>query len=63
MEKSFAQYALYPTDSKMQKESSDASTRVEEAAMDGWVRGGSATREMSVDEQMRNSGRPNGGAF
>jgi len=63
MEKSFAQYALYPTDDKMKKESSDASTRVEEAAMDGWVRGGTSTREMSVDEQMRHSGRPNSGAF
>lgn len=60
MEKSFAQYALYPTDKKMEAAASDASNRVEEAALDGWVRGGITTREMSVDETMRQKNRPSG---
>ena len=46
MEKSFGPYALYPTDSKMENRVTDASNTVEEAALDGWVRGGMSTREM-----------------
>lgn len=45
MEKSFAPYSLYPTDSKMENRVNDASNTVEEAALDGWVRGGVPTRE------------------
>ena len=36
----FADYALYPTDSKMEDRVTDASNTVEEAALDGWIRGG-----------------------
>ena len=46
MEKSFGPYSLYPTDSKMENRVTDASNTVEEAALDGWVRGGMSTREM-----------------
>lgn len=46
MEKSFGAYSLYPTDSKMENQVKDASHTVEEAAMEGWVRGGMSTREM-----------------
>jgi hypothetical protein len=46
MEKSFGPYSLYPTDSKMENMVTDASNTVEEAALDGWVRGGMSTREM-----------------
>jgi len=46
MEKSFGAYSLYPTDNKMENQVKDASHTVEEAAMEGWVRGGMSTREM-----------------
>tara|TARA_B100000424_G_C22831402_1_gene444119 strand:+ start:277 stop:870 length:594 start_codon:yes stop_codon:yes gene_type:complete len=60
MEKSFADYALYPTDSKMEDRVNDASNTVEEAALDGWIRGGESTREMSNDDILKKSNRPNG---
>ena len=60
MEKSFADYALYPTDSKMEEQVNDASHTVEEAALDGWIRGGESTREMSNDDILKKSNRPNG---
>jgi hypothetical protein len=47
MEKSFAQYALYPTDSKMEERVKNPAHTVEEAALNGWVRGGASTREMT----------------
>ncbi len=59
MEKSFMQYSLYPSSQKMEADAKDASNRVEEAALEGWVRGGMTTREMSVDESMRRANRPN----
>lgn len=59
MDKSFAQYALYPTDKKMEERVNNAANTVEEAALDGWVRGGMTTREMSTDEIMKNNNRPN----
>jgi hypothetical protein len=46
MEKSFMDYAMYPTDSMMNERVANPSYSVEEAAMNGWVRGGAATREM-----------------
>tara|TARA_B100000123_G_scaffold270440_1_gene248294 strand:+ start:2201 stop:2794 length:594 start_codon:yes stop_codon:yes gene_type:complete len=60
MEKSFADYSLYPTDDKMEDRVKDASNTVEEAALDGWIRGGAATREMSADEFMKQNNRPSG---
>jgi hypothetical protein len=57
MEKSFAQYALYPTDDKMQEHMKNS---VQESALDGWVRGGVSTREMSSDESMVKHNRPSG---
>lgn len=59
MEKSFAAYALYPTDNKMEERVTNASHTVEEAALDGWIRGGASTREMSMDESMQKNNRPN----
>ena len=59
MEKSFADYSLYPTDNKMEKQVSDASHTVEEAALDGWIRGGASTRDMSTYESMKQNNRPN----
>lgn len=60
MEKSFASYSLYPTDSKMEERVNDPSNTVEEAALDGWIRGGASTREMSMNEDMQKNNRPNG---
>ena len=60
MDKSFSQYQMYPTDNKMEERVNNASYTVEEAALDGWVRGGKSTREMSNDEIMQQNNRPNG---
>jgi hypothetical protein len=59
MDKSFAKYALYPTDSKMEERVNNAANNVEEAALSGWVRGGMATRDMSADPNMVKNNRPN----
>lgn len=59
MDKSFSQYALYPTDKKMEDRVNNAANYVEEAALEGWVRGGMSTREMSTDEIMKKNNRPN----
>jgi hypothetical protein len=60
MEKSFAPYSLYPTDSKMEERVNNASSVVQEAALDGWLRGGMTTRDMSMDPKMKQNNRPNG---
>ena len=60
MEKSFADYSLYPTDDKMEDRVKDPAHTVEEAALDGWIRGGAATGEMSLDEAMKQNNRPSG---
>jgi len=61
MEKSFANYSLYPLDSKMQEYVSNPSNTVEEAAMNGWVRGGMLTRNMAADNDFKQNNRPSGG--
>ena len=53
MEKSFGAYSLYPTDSKMENQVNDVSNTVEEAAMEGWVRGGRSTRELPNGDNSR----------
>ena len=60
MDKSFSQYQMYPTDNKMEERVNNASYTVEDAALDGLVRGGKSTREMSNDEIMQQNNRPNG---
>lgn len=47
MEKSFMDYSLYPTDTMMNERVANPTYTVEEAAMDGWVRGGADTRAMA----------------
>lgn len=59
MSQSFMGYTLYPTDAKMEERVSNPANTVEESALDGWVRGGMATREMMNDPKMSNSHRPN----
>ena len=53
MENSFNDYFLYPTDSNMIERTTNAAYTVEEAALDGWTRGGITTREMSISESMK----------
>jgi len=59
MDKSFANYSLYPLDSKMEEKVQNPKYSVEEAALNGWVRGGMATRDMSSDPNMVKNNRPN----
>ena len=59
MDKSFMNYALYPMDQHMERHVSDAKYTVEEAAMDGWVRGGVASREWMNDQDFSQNARPN----
>ena len=47
MDKSFMGYTLYPVDAEMDKKSKDSSHLVEEAALDGWTRGGVPTRDVA----------------
>jgi hypothetical protein len=49
MTQSFMGYSLYPTSDKMEQHVSDPKYTVEEAALDGWVRGGASTREQAED--------------
>jgi hypothetical protein len=60
MEKSFSNYSLYPLDSKMQEHVNNPANSVEELAMNGWVRGGMLTRNMSSDEDYKKNNRPSG---
>lgn len=56
MDKSFMDYALYPTDKNMEEHASNAKYTVEEAALNGWVRGGVASRDAMNDTE---GARPN----
>ena len=47
MEQSFLNYSLYPLDKNMENRVKDSTNTVEEAALNGWVRGGATTREQS----------------
>jgi hypothetical protein len=44
MDKSFLEYSLYVTDDKMNDRVQNPSKNVEEYALDGWIRGGSDSR-------------------
>ena len=55
MEKSFSQYALYPQD---EGKTPDASKLIEESALNGWVRGGATTREMTENTDFVKQNRP-----
>ena len=58
MEQSFIGYTSYPLLDDISKRLNDPAYSVEEAALDGWVRGGSATREMSFDPAFAKTHRP-----
>jgi hypothetical protein len=63
MSQSFMGYTLYPTSTKMTDRVQDPKYIVEEAALDGWVRGGSSTREMSTDPNMKQNHRPTNSTY
>jgi hypothetical protein len=63
MSQSFMGYTLYPTSTKMTDRVQDPKYTVEEAALDGWVRGGSSTREMSTDPNMNQNHRPTNSTY
>jgi len=50
MEKSFGQYALYPVESE---KGIDEAKVIEEAALNGWVRGGVTTRDSTMSGNSR----------
>ena len=60
MSKSFMDYSLYPTDEKMEEQVSNPAHTIQEAALEGWVRGGMLTREMAGDVDFRNNAQPSG---
>lgn len=47
MDKSFINYTQYPVDEQMKKRVEDTKHTVEESALNGWVRGGAATRDIN----------------
>jgi hypothetical protein len=49
MEQSFADLSTQPVTMKMKNRVTDPKYNVEEAALDGWVRGGMQTREMNTN--------------
>lgn len=59
MSKSFMDYTMYPVDQKMQSDATNPKHKIEESAMDGWIRGGILTREMMNDRDFMQQSRPN----
>jgi len=59
MDKSFMSYSMYPTDAKMIEKVNDTKFTVEESALDGWVRGGSTTRNLSDEPDSKQNYRSN----
>ena len=49
---------MYPLDNRMTERVKNTSYTVEESALDGWVRGGIASREMEFDPAFQNTNRP-----
>ena len=58
MDKSFTQYSLPILTNDMEDHVRDASENVEEAAMEGWVRGGANTRQYTNDDLKVHLARP-----
>lgn len=61
MDKSFIGYTMFPTDSQMEERVKNPANNIEESAMEGWVRGGATTRDISADPKLKNANRPNHG--
>lgn len=58
MDKSFTEYSLPILTSDMENHVKDASQNVEEAAMEGWIRGGANTRQYTNDDLKVHLARP-----
>jgi hypothetical protein len=58
MSKSFSEYTMFPSDNKMATDATNPKYKIEEAAMDGWIRGGILTREMMNDREFMQQSRP-----
>jgi hypothetical protein len=48
-EVSFSDYMTFNSDSKMTSRVTNPANSIQELAMDGWVRGGTASREMNIN--------------
>ncbi len=59
MSQSFMDYTMYPVDNKMQENTTNPKYKIEESAMEGWIRGGILTREMMNDRAFIQQNRPN----
>jgi hypothetical protein len=60
MSQSFMDYSMYPTDAKMEEQVANPAHTIQEAALEGWVRGGILTRELSGDADFRQKSTPGG---
>jgi hypothetical protein len=58
MGQSFSEYTMFASDPKMTTDATNPKFKIEEAAMDGWIRGGVLTREMMNDREFMNQSRP-----
>lgn len=63
MTKSFMGYTLYPTDDKMNEHVNNPAYTVEEAALDGWVRGGVSSRDMTTGSNFSKNSRPTNNSY
>jgi hypothetical protein len=62
MDKSFMNYSLYPTDSKMEERVKNTAFTVEESALNGWVRGGASARNIPATKFDKNQ-RPSDSSY
>jgi hypothetical protein len=58
MSKSFGEYTMFASDQKMASDATNPKYKIEESAMDGWIRGGILTREMMNDRDFTQQSRP-----
>ena len=58
MDQSFSSYTAYPMDANMQEHVSNPSYTIQESALNGWTRGGNATRDTG-DGYLAKNTRPN----
>ena len=54
----YIDYSSYPMMDSLKNKLTDPSYSVEESAMDGWIRGGIASREMASDTEFSKNYRP-----
>ena len=62
-EQSFTGFTMFHSDDKMAQRANDPANSIEESALDGWTRGGMASREMSSDNHFKMMHRPTDSAY